>query len=148
MGVATLVSLPSLIWVLVLAYLVPNNIPYFGWLSLETGGALFASVACLAAFIASISFCLHMWRQNDVRIILKSWVGLPLVIGVVGDLTLCWHFWDNPKLWFPPTFFVWPAIAFLGAGFVRRMLPNPVAQSDVSRSARGAPAHSASGHER
>jgi hypothetical protein len=51
-------------------------------------------------------------------VVRSPWVLVPLVGAVICDVIMCWTNANDPtaKFWLPPTFFVWPAFAFIGIG--------------------------------
>ena len=135
-GAATLVSIFPLAWLALMTYGGFANVEFYGWIHGYTAGYLLSSIACWSAFAASVTFCALAWKYSARVAIQTSGVRAALVAGVIGDLTISWLTWDNPKLWFPPTFFMWPAAAFIGAGLVRSMLPNPALNTDAERTQR------------
>jgi hypothetical protein len=108
----------------------------FGWYDGNSGGVILASLACWCAFVAAIAYFASVWKGNSIWLIRSVSIAVPLIAGVIGDLAMYWLISDNPKLWFPPTFFIWPAIAFVGVGMLLRMLPNSSLQAGPAASGR------------
>lgn len=133
MMAAALLSAVPLLWLAVITYSSISNIEYFGWFDGETAGYFLAAVACWSALLASVAFCVIAWDHGISHAFRIPWIMWPLIAGVGGDLVICWLTWNSPKLWFPPTFFMWPAATFIFAGLLRKMLPNPALNTDAER---------------
>ena len=149
MAIATLLSAFPAAWLAFTTLHGFSAVKYYGWLDPNSGVLAFAGLTCWAALAAAIAFSLSAWKRNSLIAIRSPWIALPLIAGLVGDAAIYWAISGNAKgIWFPLTFFMWPAFAFLLAGAIRRMLPNSAAQSDAFRSALNAPTPSAPGRER
>jgi hypothetical protein len=149
LAVATLLSAFPAVWLAFTTLHGFSAVKYYGWLDPNSGVLALGGVACWSALAAAIVFSSIAWKRNSLTALRTPWIALPLVAGLIGDAGIYWAISGNAKgLWFPLTFFMWPAFAFLLAGTVRRMLPNSAAQSDAFRSALDAPTPSAPGRER
>ena len=121
-ALATLMSAFPIVWLALITYFTISNVEYNGWTDTIIG--LVPRVVCWFSFFVAIAFCVIASKQHSYRALRSPWIALPLLGGIAADLTLYYLFRNSPKVWFPPTFFMWPSFAFVIAGILCAMLPN------------------------
>jgi hypothetical protein len=121
--VAVVLSVVPVFWLALFTYNAATNIPLFGFFKSYSVGYLVAAAGAWVGLGTAAAFSRKALLSRSVAGIRSPLTIAGLLAGLGGTAAIEVSVWSNPQLAFPPGFFVWPMLCFIGIGLLAPRLP-------------------------
>lgn len=133
--IAGALSAIPILWLAVFTYTAIGHISLYGLFDYYSGGSLLPAIGVWIGVISAVIFARSALVSRSLASIRSPFLIAGLLLGLCGGTAIEIMVWDNPKVGFPLTFFLWPMLCFLLIGLIAPKLPNPGLHTDARNSA-------------
>lgn len=121
--VAVMLSAVPIFWLALFTYNAATNIPLFGFFKYYSVGYLVAAAGAWVGLGTAAAFSRKALLSRSLAGIRSPLTITGLLAGLGGSVAIEVIAWSSPQLSFPPGFFVWPMLCFIGIGLLAPRLP-------------------------